>query len=135
MINAHQQENQGEKTKPHIPEHVVLGKDLLLDKIKEMREMINRRFDKTGRVEAIVKALKRVEEEAENEAPRKGSLKKKRQSKMGGISLKNIVLKKRKKHNGTSVSGGEREENKMDNFEIENGRSKNGIGKKMKRPI
>ena len=72
MINTHQQENQGEKTKPHVPEHVVLDKDLLLEKIRAMRESINQQFDRTGRVEAIVKALKKVEEEATNEAPRKG---------------------------------------------------------------
>jgi hypothetical protein len=97
MLNAHQHESQGEETKPHVPEHVVLSKDLLLDKIKAMRQSINKQFDRTGRVDAIVKALKKVEEEAANEAPRKGTLLKKRQQKMGGISLKNIVLKKRRK--------------------------------------
>jgi hypothetical protein len=39
-----------------------LDKDLLLDKIKSMREMLNKRFDKNGRVEAIVKALKALRE-------------------------------------------------------------------------
>ena len=134
MIQAHQHENQGEETKPHVPEHVVLEKDLLLDKIKEMREMIKGRYDKTGRVEAIVKALRRVEEEAENEAPRKGSLKKKRLMKMGSISSENIVSKKRREHNGTSVSGGEHKI-EMEGPDVENNCSKNRVEKKTKKQI
>jgi hypothetical protein len=51
MIQAiHQQENQGEKSTPHVPEPGGINKDLLLDKIKAMRNMINDHFDKNGRV-------------------------------------------------------------------------------------
>jgi hypothetical protein len=115
MIIAHQHENQGEKTKPHVPEHVVLNKDLLLDKIKAMRESINQQFDRTGRVEAIVQALKKVEEEAANEAPRKGTIKSRLQKKIGGISIRNILERKRRKDNETSNPGGENDEEGRDN--------------------
>jgi hypothetical protein len=36
-----------------------------------MKDMINKLFDKNVRVEAIVKALKKVEEDTLNDAPRK----------------------------------------------------------------
>ncbi len=61
----------------HTPEHEIWNKDMLRDKIKELRKHINARFDKGGRVEVIVKALKKAEEEASNNAVRKNNIKKK----------------------------------------------------------
>ena len=49
----------------------------MLDKIKELRTAINQRFDKSGKVQAIVKALKKAEKEACNDAERRGNIKKK----------------------------------------------------------
>ena len=49
--------------------------------------------------------------------------------------MENIVRKKRRKQNGTFESGGERAEIEDDNFENGNGRSKNKVDKKKKRPI
>ena len=92
-----QQDDPGEKAALHVPEHVKLNKDLLLDKIKSMRDMINKQFDKDGQVEAIVKALKRVEEETLNGAPRRGSIKKSKLTKIINVSKDNIISKKRRK--------------------------------------
>ena len=111
MFQENQHEPQGEETKRHIPEHASLDKDLLLDRIKVMREMINKKFDKTGRVEAIVKALKRVEEETLNEAPRKGTLQSKKTKTNKSISTDNILQQKRRKREGISESGGVLEKN------------------------
>jgi hypothetical protein len=47
----------GEKTQVYVPEHEIWNKDLLLDKIKELRKLVNKRHEKGGRVEAILKAL------------------------------------------------------------------------------
>ncbi len=43
-----QRENQGEKTTTHVPEHAVFNKDLWLDKLKELIESINQRYDNEG---------------------------------------------------------------------------------------
>jgi hypothetical protein len=100
-------------TAPHVPEHVALDKDLLLDKIKSMRDMLNKRFDKNGGAEAIVKALKalkKVEEETLNDAPRKGILKKSKPKQREEITTGNILSSnKRRRKNETSEPGGERE--------------------------
>ena len=80
-----------------------------------MRESINQQFDRTGRVEAIVQALKKVEEEAANEAPRKGTIKSRLQKKIGGISIRNILERKRRRKNETSDPGGENDEEGRDN--------------------
>ena len=92
-----QRENQGEKTTTHVPEHAVFNKDLWLDKLKELRESINLRFDKEGKVDRIVKALRKAEEEALNEAPARGGIKKKAGKLKEGIAIKNIVGTKRRK--------------------------------------
>ncbi len=77
------------------------------DKIKEIRGSINERFDKSGRVEAIVKALKRVEEETLNDAPRRGSIKKKNKlTKITNVSKDNIISKKRRTKKESSEPGG-----------------------------
>jgi hypothetical protein len=106
----HQHESPGEETVPHVPEHAVLNKDLLLDKIKAMRDLINNKFDKNGRVEAIVKALRKVEEETLNDAPRRGILRKNKPKQREEITTGNILKLKRRRKNGTSESGGERED-------------------------
>jgi hypothetical protein len=57
MLDAiHQQDNQGGETTPHVLEHGGIDKDLLPDKLRAMKNMINKHFDKNGRVEVIVKA-------------------------------------------------------------------------------
>jgi hypothetical protein len=63
----------------------------VLDKIKELRVMQNQRFDKGGKVQAIVKALKKAEEEASNEAERKGIIKKKGSMKIVSEGIVAIV--------------------------------------------
>jgi len=103
----YQHENQGENSKPQVLGHIGLDKDLMLDKIKEMRETINKHYDKNGRVEAIVKALKRVEEETLNDAPRRGSIKKKNKlTKITNVSKDNIISKKRRTKKESSEPGG-----------------------------
>jgi hypothetical protein len=92
-----QRENQGEKTTTHVPEHALFNMDLWLDKIKELRESINQRVDNEGHVDKIVKALRKVEEEALNAAPARGGIKKKADKPKEGIALKNILGTKRRK--------------------------------------
>ncbi len=53
--------------------------------------MQNQRFDKGGKVQAIVKALKKAEEEASNEAERKGIIKKKGSMKIVSEGIVAIV--------------------------------------------
>jgi hypothetical protein len=57
-------------------------------------------------VDAIVKALKRVEEETLNEAPRRDSIKKSKLTKITYVSKDNIISKKRKKNKESSEPGG-----------------------------
>jgi hypothetical protein len=52
----------GGETMPHVPEHKAWNKNLMQENIRELRKQINARFDKDGKIEAIVKALKRAEE-------------------------------------------------------------------------
>ncbi len=58
---------------------------------------MNKRFDKEGHIDRIVKALRKVEEEALNEAPARGGIKKKADKPKEGITLKNILGIKRRK--------------------------------------
>jgi hypothetical protein len=88
----------GEKTSIHVPEHEMWNKDLLQDKIKQLRESINKHYDKYGRVEAIVKALRKAEDEANNIADRRNILKKRSTSKDGqSVSKSNILNGRRRK--------------------------------------
>jgi hypothetical protein len=101
-----QAQDSGEKTTIHVPEHELWNKNLVLDKIRELRTIINKRFDKTGRIEAIVKALKKAEIETSNEAERKNILKKKpRRGSLSNITEGNI-LPKTKKRGKASATGG-----------------------------
>jgi hypothetical protein len=103
---SNQQENQGEITKPHVPDHAVLDKDLWLDKIREFRRKINQQFDMEGRVEAIVKGLKKAEEEMKNVAPRWGHLKKKIDKYKESVHMKNVLGFKRKQPSTTAPTDG-----------------------------
>jgi hypothetical protein len=91
-----QRESQGEKTTTHVPEHAVFNKDLWLDKLKELRESINQRYDKEGQVDKIVKMLRKVEEKALNAAPARGEIKKKAGTK-GRDSVKEHSWNQKKK--------------------------------------
>jgi hypothetical protein len=84
---------------------------LLLDKIKELRKLVNIRHEKGGRVEAILKALKNAEEEARNEAARKNTIKKKTKFKSVDVIESNILQGSRKRA-GPSESGGAPDSNK-----------------------
>ena len=95
MNLIHQPTDPGEKTQVYVPEHEIWNKDLLLDNI---------RHDKGGRVEAILKALKRAEEEASNGAARKNTIKKKVKFKSVDVVESNILRGPRKRA-GPSESG------------------------------
>ena len=84
--------DQGENTTIHVPEHEMWNKDLLQDKIRQLREAVNKHFDKGGKVEAIVKALKKAEEETSNDSERRNILKKRSKIKDGQkVSKANIL--------------------------------------------
>jgi hypothetical protein len=103
---SYQTPDSGENTVVHVPEHEAWNRNLVLDKIKELRTAINQRFDGSGKVQAIVKALKKAEDEASNDADRKGIIKKKGSIKMGSALKKENVLAKGRKRAATSESGG-----------------------------
>jgi hypothetical protein len=104
-LTPHAQES-GKKTTIHVPEHESWNKNLVPDKIRELRTIINKRFDKTGRVEAIIKALKKAEMEASNEAERKNILKKKAERKSLSNVTEGNILPKTKKRGRASATGG-----------------------------
>ena len=88
--------------------------------------MLNKRFDKNGRVEAIVKALKalrEVEEETLNDAPRKGILRKSKPKQREEITKENVLSGKRKRSKETSEPGGVPEaapdSNDMDSSDVD----------------
>ncbi len=132
ICEPYQHENPGEETRPHVPEQVGLEKDLILDKIKEIRESINKRFDKNWRVDAIVKALKRVEEETLNDAPRRGSIKKSKLTKITNISRDNIISNKRRKTMESSEPGGVTDGEQQSN---DDNKADSGMVNKRKRGI
>ena len=103
---SNQAPDPGEETQVHIPEHETWNKNLVLDKIRELRVSINKHFDKGGKVEAIVKALKRAESEACNDAERKNAIKKKNKT-QAGVDVDGInILPEGKRRNRSSKSGG-----------------------------
>jgi hypothetical protein len=59
-----------------------------------VKENLKKLDAEDGRAEAILRALNKLEEELVNEAPRKGSLKRKRKPKEGDVDAANIVAKK-----------------------------------------
>jgi len=104
----------GEKTTIHVPEHEMWNSDLMLEKISELRKHVNSHFDKDGKVDAIVKALKRLEEEASNDAERRNNIKKKDNLKMAPEISKTNILPERRKRVGASAIGGVRDQGNVD---------------------
>jgi hypothetical protein len=109
-VLSHQPTDPGEETHVHVPEHETWDTNLLLDKIRELRLNINKHFDLGGKVEAIVKALKKAEEEACNDAVRKNSIKKRSKAQAEKDIDKSNVLPDGKKRAGSSKSGGVRDD-------------------------
>ena len=103
-----QRTDQGEKSTMHVPEHQLWNKDMWLDKIRQLRESINEHYDKGGKVEAIVRALKKAEREAMNDADRRNVIKKKNKGKDGGKVSKRNMLPEGKTRAETLRSGGEK---------------------------
>jgi hypothetical protein len=97
-----QAQESGEKTTIHVLEHELWNKNLVLDKVRELRTIIKKRFDKTGRV----KALKKAEREANNYAERKNILKKKAERKSLSNVTEGNILPKTKKRGKASATGG-----------------------------
>ncbi len=83
-------------------------------------------------MEAIVKALKRVEEETLNDASRKQSIKKGKLEKITNVSRDNIILKKRRKNKESSEPGGVTDEEPLSN---DDNKADPGMVNKRKREI
>jgi hypothetical protein len=125
----------GEKTTIHVPEHEMWNKDLLQDKIKQLRESINKHYDKGGKVEAIVKALRKAEEEASNDAERRHILKKRSKLKDGQEVLKsNILPGRRRKVDASEPRGfrGPGKEEATQPFSTKRQKTMIGIGDRVK---
>ena len=60
-----------------------LNSDLLMEEIARVKNNLRELDVKDGRVEAILRALRKVEEELANEAPRKGCLKREKKPRKG----------------------------------------------------
>jgi len=103
-----QRTDQGEKSTMYVPEHQLWNKDMWLDKIKQLRESINKHFDKGGKVEAIVRALKKAEREAMNDADRRNVIRKKNTGKDGGKVSKRNILPEGQTRAETQQGGGEK---------------------------
>jgi hypothetical protein len=106
VLSSNQSPDPGEKTSVHVPEHETWSKNLLLDKIRELRMGINKHFDKGGKVEAIVKALKKAESEASNDAVRRNAIKKKSKTQAEVDVVRSNILPEGKRRIGSSKSGG-----------------------------
>ncbi len=98
--------DQGENTIIHVPEHEMWNKDLLQEKIRQLREAVNKHYDKGGKVEAIVKALKKAEEEASNDSERRHILKKRPKFRDGQKVSKTNILPGKRRNGKASESGG-----------------------------
>jgi hypothetical protein len=72
-----------------------LNSDLLMEEIARVKENLKKLDAEDGKAEAILRALKRLEEELSNEAPRKGCLKRKRKPRIAEIDAGNIVSAER----------------------------------------
>jgi hypothetical protein len=72
-----------------------LSSDLLMEEIGRVKENLKKLDAEDGKAEAILRALKRLEEELSNEAPRKGCLKRKRKPRIAEIDAGNIVSAER----------------------------------------
>jgi hypothetical protein len=74
-----------------------LNSDLLMEEIARVKDNLRKLDVEDGRAEAILRALRKVEEELANEAPRKGCLKRKKKPRKGEIDVDNIVSAERTK--------------------------------------
>jgi hypothetical protein len=74
-----------------------LNSDLLMEEIGRVKENLKQLDAQDGRAEAILRALGKLEEELGNEAPRKGSLKRKGKPRNAEIDASNIVDPERTK--------------------------------------
>ena len=68
-----------------------MNSDLLMKEIGRVKENLKKLDAQDGRAEAIIRASNKLEEELGNEAPRKGSLKRKGKPKSGEVHEANIV--------------------------------------------
>jgi hypothetical protein len=74
-----------------------LNSDLLMEEIGRVKENLRKLDAEDGRAEAILCALRKVEEELANEAPRKGCLKRKKKPRKAEIDVDNIMSTERTK--------------------------------------
>jgi hypothetical protein len=74
-----------------------LNSDLLMEEIARVKNNLRKSDVEDGRVEAILRALRKVQEELANEAPRKGCLKREKKPREGEIDVDNFVSAERTK--------------------------------------
>ena len=72
-----------------------MNSDLLMEEMSRVKENLKKLDAQDGRAEAILRALNKLEEELGNEAPRKGSLKRKGKPKTAEIDTSNIISQER----------------------------------------
>jgi hypothetical protein len=72
-----------------------LNSDLLMEEMGRVKRNLKQLDAEDGRAEAILRALNKLEEELGNEAPRKGSLKRKGKPKNAKIDSSNIISPER----------------------------------------
>ncbi len=74
-----------------------LNSDLLMEEIARAKENLKKLDAEDGPAEAILRALRKVEEELTNEAPRKGCVKREKKPRKSEIDVDNIVSVERTK--------------------------------------
>jgi hypothetical protein len=89
-----QSTTQGEKPVEMVD---AMNSDLLMEEMGRVKENLKKLNAQDGRAEAILRALNKLEEELGNEAPRKGSLKRKGKPKNSETDASNIVNSERTK--------------------------------------
>jgi hypothetical protein len=72
-----------------------MNSDLLMEEMSRVKENLKKLDAQDGRTEAILRALNKLEEELGNEAPRKGSLKRKGKPRCGEVDSSNILKTER----------------------------------------
>jgi hypothetical protein len=72
-----------------------MNSDLLIEEMSRVKENLKKLDAQDGRAEAILRALNKLEEELGNEAPRKGSLKRKGKPRSGEVDSSNILKSER----------------------------------------
>ncbi len=86
-----------------------LNSDLLMEEIGRVKENLKKLDAEDGKAEAILRALRRLEEELANEAPRKGCLKRKKKPRKAEIDVGNIVSAERTKTIAWRLSDSEKD--------------------------